>query len=163
MLNRKRLNQSGDTIIEVLLALMIIGLVIASAMNLSHRSLRAQQTSQERTEASNVAQSVIEVINMYAREDNPDVFDLASNVKCVSTTFNAEMFAGNAIVDYDPMTPDARCFSGLDGRYLTTVTITAPDPAMPFSYEYEVNTVWDGLDAAQNNVEMRYKFTRIMP
>ena len=165
MLVKIKNNQSGETIIEVLIALMILGLVIGSSISLANKSLRGQQTAQERTEASNVAQSVIEVINMYARKDTAGttaVFD-TSGTKCVSTVFDPDVINGNAFVTYDSSSPDSKCYSGLDNRYFTTVDITIPDPALPNTYEYVVNTVWEGLDTIQNNVVMRYRFSRINP
>lgn len=173
---KRHINQSGETIVEVLMALSILGLIIGSAIAVSSKSLRGQQTAQERTEASNVAQSVVEVINMYARKqvtavDTTGVFD-TSTTKCISTVFNPDppdpsipaVVPGTAIVDYDPISPDpVACYSGVGSRYLTTVDIAIPDPmSAPNTYEYIVTTVWDGLDVNQNKVVMRYRTTRII-
>ncbi len=58
----KILNQTGDTIIEVLLAMTIIGLILAGAYATSSRSLNTSQYSQERTRATRIAESQIEQI-----------------------------------------------------------------------------------------------------
>jgi type II secretory pathway pseudopilin PulG len=58
----KRLGNRGDTIIEVLLAIIVVGSVLAGAYVSSSHSLNANRASQERAEALNFVQGQIEMI-----------------------------------------------------------------------------------------------------
>lgn len=55
-------NQRGDTLIEVLLATVVISIVIASAYSLTTRAARANQTALERTTVNNLMREQMEVI-----------------------------------------------------------------------------------------------------
>jgi len=57
-----RLNRRGDTIIEVLLATVVISIVIAGAYTLTNRATRINQTAIERTTVSNIMREQIELI-----------------------------------------------------------------------------------------------------
>jgi Tfp pilus assembly protein PilV len=58
----KRLNSVGDTIVEVLLAVIVVGGVLAAAYVSSSRSLNANRASQERGEALKYVESQVEKI-----------------------------------------------------------------------------------------------------
>lgn len=62
-------NQRGDTLIEVLLATVVISIVIAGAFTISSRALRINQTSKERTEVVNKMRQQLELIKAAADED----------------------------------------------------------------------------------------------
>lgn len=55
-------DQRGDTIIEVLLATVVISIVIAGAYTLTNRATRINQSAIERTAASNIMREQIELI-----------------------------------------------------------------------------------------------------
>jgi len=59
-------NQAGDTIVEVLIALSVIGLVLAGAYATSSKSLEIVRQAQERTEASKIVENQLEVIRAVA-------------------------------------------------------------------------------------------------
>lgn len=59
---RKRLNQAGDTIVEVLIALAVLGAIIGGGYAVATRSLNGVQVAQERTEATKVAEGQLEAI-----------------------------------------------------------------------------------------------------
>ncbi len=61
----KRLNGRGDTIVEVLVALAVIGIILVSGYLLASASLRAERSSQEHSEALQVGESQIESIKSY--------------------------------------------------------------------------------------------------
>lgn len=63
--------QSGDTIVEVLVALAIIGMVLAAAYTTANRSIQITRQSQERTEAVKVAENQLEVIKSIAGSVEP--------------------------------------------------------------------------------------------
>jgi prepilin-type N-terminal cleavage/methylation domain-containing protein len=49
--------QAGDTIIEVMLAMSIIGIVLGAAFGIANRSVSVGQDAQERTEALKLAET----------------------------------------------------------------------------------------------------------
>ena len=55
-------NQRGDTIVEVLLATVLLSVVLAGAYTLSNRATNINQTAFERTQATNHMQSQAELI-----------------------------------------------------------------------------------------------------
>lgn len=59
--------QAGDTIIEVLLAMSVVGLVIGGAFGLASRAARTGQAAQERTEALKLAESQLEFTKSYVK------------------------------------------------------------------------------------------------
>lgn len=66
MTNTHQLNQSrriaGDTIVEVLLATVIMSFVVVGAYTLTNRSTRANQTAYEKTIVSNLMREQLETI-----------------------------------------------------------------------------------------------------
>jgi type II secretory pathway pseudopilin PulG len=59
----KRLTTSGETIVEVLIVMLILTSVMASAFVITTHTLNQDQGSQERSEAAGYAQSQIEFLN----------------------------------------------------------------------------------------------------
>jgi type II secretory pathway pseudopilin PulG len=73
----KKLNLRGDTIIEVLIALSVIGAVIGGAYATASRSLNVGRQAQERAEATRVAESQVESLKALAGsiDSSGDIFD----------------------------------------------------------------------------------------
>src|SRR3990167_4326737 len=57
-----KLKQRGDTIVEVMAAIAIMGLALGAAFALSNRSFHTAQNTEERTEALALAQGQIEFL-----------------------------------------------------------------------------------------------------
>lgn len=62
----ERLTQSGNTFIEVFVALSIIGIILAGAYSTAARSLRITRQSEERTQSVQFAENQLEVIKAIA-------------------------------------------------------------------------------------------------
>lgn len=71
-------SESGNTIIEVLIALVIIGLVLAASYATSTDSVNIIRRSQERTMATKLAEGQLEMIKAKINSGSPDVDDLFS-------------------------------------------------------------------------------------
>lgn len=65
-----RANQSGDTIVEVLVALAVISFVLAGSWALATHTLKNVRISQERGEAAKIVQSQVEMLKYKARDPN---------------------------------------------------------------------------------------------
>jgi type II secretory pathway pseudopilin PulG len=70
-----KLNNKGDTIIEVMLSLAVLGALITSAYTIASRSLNGIRISQERSEATKIAEGQLEVIrNGFVNARNQEEF-----------------------------------------------------------------------------------------
>jgi type II secretory pathway pseudopilin PulG len=61
-----RRNQRGDTIMEVIICVAVIGLVLTAAFALSNRSTTGERKAQERGSALKIAESQMELLKSYA-------------------------------------------------------------------------------------------------
>lgn len=87
---RKKLskNQTGDTIVEVLIAVVVVGLAIAVSYGIASRSLRLSRQAQERTEAVKLTEGQVERLkSLAASTNNKGIFD-KSGVFCVDDSNN---------------------------------------------------------------------------
>ena len=69
----RRLNNRGDTLVEVLLATAVLSMVLAGAFSISNKATRVNQTAGERTQVSNLMQREAELIRAY-RDKEPASF-----------------------------------------------------------------------------------------
>lgn len=60
MLKTRNLNQAGDTIVEVLIAVVVVSVVLVGAYTISNASLRQIRMAQERGEAQKLATGILE-------------------------------------------------------------------------------------------------------
>jgi type II secretory pathway pseudopilin PulG len=74
MLAFKNKQSRGDTIVEVLLSIAIVGLAIASSYGLAGRSLRTGVLATERTQANKMAESQVEALVYRERQSSADVW-----------------------------------------------------------------------------------------
>src|SRR5262245_14367511 len=77
--------QRGDTIVEVLIAIAVAGVVLAGAYVTSNRSLAATRAAQERSNALKLAEAQMEKIKSLAIS-NPTALFAVSSAFCVSQT-----------------------------------------------------------------------------
>ena len=61
-----RLRQRGDTILEVMVCVAVIGLVLTTAFSLSNKSSTSQLKAQERSTALNIAETQLELLKSFA-------------------------------------------------------------------------------------------------
>lgn len=85
----KRLNSRGDTIIEVLLAMMVVSLILGGAYVSASRTLNNSRQAQERGEALKVAQSQLETIKNKANNGDASLFSYA-NTFCIDSSNNLQ-------------------------------------------------------------------------
>lgn len=160
----KRLNQAGDTIIEVLLAVAVVGLTIASAYGIASLALRNSRQAQERGEALKIAESQIEGLRaIAANEDSSDddiVFptsgfetfclDGITKVTGFTSDWDRELQNDNLELGYP-----ADCKRGL-----YHVAIDASDSVFAITglYDYRVTVRWNSLgNDRKNEIVMSYR------
>lgn len=79
----KKLTIKGDTIVEVLMAILVASLVIAGAFSSARSSLTSNRDSQERNEAIKLAQGQIELLSYLAGQNNDDIFNSSTGLFCI--------------------------------------------------------------------------------
>ena len=77
MLVMKKLNILGDTIVEVMLVLVIVGAVMGSAYVITNFSLQTELIAQQRSEALNIAQNQLEQLKNLVFQ-NPNIINQAT-------------------------------------------------------------------------------------
>jgi prepilin-type N-terminal cleavage/methylation domain-containing protein len=153
-------NQKGDTIVEVLMALVIIGLAIGIAYGISTRSLKAARQAQERTEAVKIAEGQIERIKGSLNGNNAaDITRIldSNSVFCMNSANNAIGFPGPYGTNIPALGSDA--FSSypadcVQGLYKVIVDEEAAD-------QYAVVIRWESLGVG-NREEVKIKY-RVYP
>ncbi len=91
--------QAGDTIVEVLFAVAVVGLAIAISYGIASRSLRSAQQAQERGQALKLAESQLESMKAIASGEDDSaknaLFAMGGNkVFCVSGALAIVSFTG---------------------------------------------------------------------
>lgn len=151
--------QYGDTIVEVLIAIAIIGSVLVVANGSARRSLNSVQSSKERHVALAQAQTQLELARTVAAT-NPDAIKNLTGPFCAvvdptdnrpsieafsATEVPPEDFNADNSADY----PDICKFE--DKQYRTAITY---DHATDIA---RVRIRWDGLSSPVNQVELLYR------
>jgi prepilin-type N-terminal cleavage/methylation domain-containing protein len=121
-------NQRGDTIIEVLIAMSIIGLVLGASYGIANRSLAIGRSAQERTEASKISETQVERLRQQSSQVNSPIFTIANGQAfCIANDGSISTFATSveikplAQADEDLTAYPANCKYGPDGRYSASI------------------------------------------
>ena len=126
-----RNNHRGDTLVEVLLAIAILSSVVGIAYSTSSQAQRNNQLVQERSEATNIAQTQIERLRKI--RDTGDMTEAQ-----FASFFSAYSVNGTFCVPASPSLPPKKtvdlktsaantndCKTGTDNRYLISNTFNA--------------------------------------
>jgi type II secretory pathway pseudopilin PulG len=139
-----RLTERGDTVVEVLICIAVIGLLLGGAFVLTNRSLQGTRAAQERLNGIKIVEGQLEQIKSLASTDAAGLFSAPTNF-CINSS--------QQIKDAS----DATCTVGPDGNPSPAkepkFTITASRTSNTFT----VKTVWNRVTGVgQDNVEMKY-------
>lgn len=131
-LRKFKLNQCGDTIVEVLIAISIVSLVLAGAYSSTKLSRNGIQTAQEHGEALKLAEAQVEQIKLANRNN---------------VTLPASFcFVGSA----PTALPDAACTTSTNVPYDQSITKTGTN-------NYVVVVEWDSLSGQRGRTELDYR------
>lgn len=142
---RKHRAQRGDTIIEVLLSMSIIGMVLGSAFGIANRSVRLGEDAQERTEALKIAESQLEIFKTYYNSSNPSdsAIKTAIRAKTESMPFCID---NNEVI----LSTEDKCKNknGSGGEGLYSISIIPPGlPPTDNTGAFEIKVTWIRLGA----------------
>ena len=126
--------QAGDTIVEVLIASAIVGLILTGAFAIANASLRQIRMSQERSEAHRIAASQIELVKQLVDSG----YSIPGGDGCARD--------GGASITYG----SSGCKFGTDDRYTATVTNNG-------NRSYSVKVKWDNVAGREDQVIIDYR------
>jgi prepilin-type N-terminal cleavage/methylation domain-containing protein len=168
--------QKGDTLVEVMIAMMIISSVLAVSYGIASTALRIGQATQERTEALKIAEGQVELIIAAANDSTrrDSLFTTLSantpfcNAMSVSITINGTSIEDSLLNDLltaklPPLgSKDYHdsCARGIDKRYkINIVRIDVPGPLVgsPIESTFRVRVRWYRVGGGKDQVELRYK------
>ncbi len=115
-LRRLRQNMAGDTIIEVMIVLAVLGLAISISYATANRSLLNTRQAQENSEATKVLQTQIEQLRILAANGPNDPASTALNPFTHGSPFCVTGGASPVLTDET----DALCTSN-SGRYTVKI------------------------------------------
>jgi prepilin-type N-terminal cleavage/methylation domain-containing protein len=151
-LNTSRTGQRGDTIIEVMLAIAVLGMVLAASYNIANRALMTGRYAQEQTEAVKQAESQLEKLKYKASLVKPGdsvtgtIFDTASG----STTFCIGDDSSLSKITSTNSSYDSVC-KGRSGLYALAINYSATNKT------FIVTASWDSPIVNNANVKVAYK------
>lgn len=155
-------NSKGDTIVEVLIALTILGSILVGAFSTATRAQNASQASQERGEAIKIAESQIERMKgLLASSTPPDPatdfvgpFCIKNDNTIEPITSPANPFSEaleTATLPYTgASTPISDACGNKDGRYNVAIQTTSAN-----NYEFLVR--WDRIGGGWDQINMYYR------
>lgn len=138
-----RLRQDGDTIVEVLIAIVVVSAVLTGAFSIANLSLKSIRMAQERGEAQKIAQQSVELLNSF-RPPN-------SGVTAQNAPFCIESGPGGSVPTAFELADVSNCASGAENRYRTSITRTTSGPV------FKIRVVWDGIKGSQEQLEYYYQ------
>ena len=135
----KRLQQRGDTMIEVLIAIAIASLVLTAAYVITNQNSQSIQANQERIQAQHLVESQIEALRANGKLDN-----------------SGDCFIGTT--ETKPTDPGSPCDTiGAAGSGATYHVSVALDDT---TQVYTITATWDSLGGTSDNdsnVTMYYR------
>jgi len=146
---RKRA-QRGDTIVEVLIAIAVIGAVLSGAYVVVNSNTRNSQSAQERSTAVKLAESQLELLRSYVVTNDALPTDTQF---CLSTTGGAidppRVITGT-IPAPDTAAPGYPAQCKVDGLYAVGIQAAT-------SNRFTVYVAWDSLSGGRAQVSIAYK------
>lgn len=149
LISRRRKNQRGDTIVEVLIAIGIVSLVLTTAYNMSNRNRQTMQNTREQTQAQKLVEGQIELLR---EQENPSNMSNKCFVRIAGEGGDTE--------DLEPRsTSDNQCLVDANG-YQAASDYSGAKYSLSINYSssnvYTIKATWDKLGGGTGNVTMYY-------
>lgn len=155
----RKLQQAGDTIVEVLIVIAVISLVLAAAFVTSNRSLHSVQDAQEHGEAQTLVAGQIEELKaLDTSTASPSIFTMSTPFCVAKNGANLQLYSYRA----SPPTP---CIVTGGGSQASTTVQPAYSLQISRSYNnatkayiFTIQATWASITGpGTNNVTMYYR------
>jgi Tfp pilus assembly protein PilV len=143
--------QSGDTIVEVLIAIVVIATVLTGGFLLSRSSLKAVRASEERSQALNLLQGQVEALRTAAGTAN--TLSGTPNFTTNGTKFC--MDAKNQPKTYTVADCGGKGDAGFFDLSIVSQGIPAGDGTG--NYLYLATASWPSIDGGTDQIQLYYK------
>ena len=175
-INTTRFN-AGDTLVEVMIALAIIGSVIAISYSTASRSLRVGRQAQERVEALKLAEGQVESLKLIGNNGDPLRTQLYSSVYsrtsgaprsfCIlvggAPTIQAQTMIADTL-EADPLTfgpipavYNTACAVGVDQRYKLSIERSDSGAFPNILSTFTIRARWLRLGGGTDEVAISYR------
>lgn len=144
--------QEGDTIVEVLIALVIATVVLVGAFAISNMCLKQIRMAHERSEAQKIAEGAVESLNaMYQK--NPTIANrVATNPDANERQFCKDPASYNALSTKAYDDGPTNCMSGITGMYHVAIVSEAAS-----GKTFNVTVTWPGLTGTDQHISIIYR------
>lgn len=142
-----KFNQRGDTIIEVMIVLAVLGLALSISYATANRSLLNTRQAQENSEATSLVQSQVEALRYIARDTGSNVFTTLAPF-CVNSSFQVKTTASDCLFKTGDSTREYKIFTYNCDKYPIQAP-PAPDPCdgvrdlLTPNSSFVVQATWD--------------------
>lgn len=149
--------QAGDTIVEVLLALAVLGAVLGGAYVVTNRNMVINQASQERSQAVKIAESQLEQVRNVFETDYESVVALSTNPFCMS---------GSSIVSGSGMTTSCKIDAAgspttSEPAYVVAINPTDQTTSDGFTAKrFEITVTWANRTGTNDTFSYLYEMYR---
>src|SRR5438874_2693031 len=96
---RRLINQTGDTIVEVLVATAVISFVIGTSFSLVSRNLKVTRGAQEHTEALKLAENQLEYLRVASADTTAPTIFTYQNYFCMTGTDSAHIKVATSVMN----------------------------------------------------------------
>lgn len=134
-------NQEGDTIVEVLISLAVLGMIVAGAYSIVNAALRNSRQAQERSEATKIAESQVETIKAIPNQTGRFCFNGSTKIAFSETP--------PADFQQDDFTTYPEQCKGFNSLYNVFVDKTAET--------YTVTVRWDRIGGGKEQAQLVYR------
>jgi Tfp pilus assembly protein PilV len=164
----RAIEQTGDTIVEVLVAMAVLMMVLVGAYVTASRSLHSERDAQEHTEALTIAQEQVEDLHADYQQLNANLcFNPANPTESTDGYYCYENSSGqfdtSRLQTTSGLLPASAYWyeitvSHLYDETLVTVTNSGTGISTPVkSPTYEVTVSWPSLFGGTDNVQLYYR------
>ena len=155
--NYTQLNNAGDTIVEVLIAVAVVSLVLTASFAIVNESSRGIRSAQEREEATKLTSALVESLEgdstLYPRTSTSPLCIDGSQAHLGASSLPA--LSADATTWYDNPLNNSKCLTTNGITYATSIYSDGLTPAT-----YTIDTRWDGLDGNRNQVQFNYRLAQ---
>jgi prepilin-type N-terminal cleavage/methylation domain-containing protein len=137
MVLKLSLKQRGDTIVEVLFAVVVIGIVLTGAYAVVTHSVQAEQDAQEHSYALGLVQSQIEQLRAYVLDNSSAPLPFNNQPGCMFTS-------GSTVTPENTTSPDCTisASSNSGAKYSLNIALSTNGSDGPI---YQVSARWTSL------------------